>query len=304
MLRRTAATAGASSTPVQIPPPPIIKQSQEPLVDGTVQDVDESLSSSVFRRGGDNRRRLPKSNSDSGLSANGWSEDPLHRAARLDVQHRLRLMPAALWGERARRANDTERTAAAAAAPAAEATVPAPGPETTTTAAQKLAIGRRSKRSLAALGGEEQGKERGVSSELLAAGKGDNTSVAVVSRTMEASGQIIGGISAPAYTSPLDDSCGRYKFVLPVEAKFAEAASLKRPVVTARVPLRWQSRVVALSSLRDHGFCSPSRESSSGCRRRAGTKYRRYWRKRQKRCVVVYGVLITPLAACSAIRGL
>lgn len=67
---------------------------------------------------------------------------------------------------------------------------------------------------------------------------------------------------------------------LPVGRQCVQAASLKRPAVTESVPLRWQSRMVALSSLRDHGSDSNNgRNSSVRATTRTG---RRRWRRRSK----------------------
>lgn len=86
------------------------------------------------------------------------------------------------------------------------------------------------------------------------------SAVVAVGRTAEPSRA--GGVGSTAPPTTSVDGLG--EFVLPVGAKCAQAASLKRPAVTASVPLRWQSRSVALSSLRDHG-----RASSAGRRRAA-----------------------------------
>lgn len=49
---------------------------------------------------------------------------------------------------------------------------------------------------------------------------------------------------------------------LPVGRRCVQAASLKRSAVTESVPLRWQSRMVASCSLRDHGGASNGNKKS------------------------------------------
>lgn len=280
MCRRTttaAATASSSgTTPTTSPAQQLstsIRHIRQSIAPGAAKasqfsgtrDSDEtlSISSSVFRRdepdkaGGHDGNG--KSSAGGGSAASALSEEKLRRDARLDVQHRLRLMPAALWGKRAKHAD------------AAYASV---GEKETETAMIT----------------EQQQQQR----VFLATGSVARTknSQGQTKRHLDSSGGVGEGgrrekENNHAITVALSSSFGHHDdyggFVLPVGAKFAEAASLKRPAVTASVPLRWQSRVVAQSSLRDSLDGSATRGSPSMGRRIAKTRCRAHQRLKKKR---------------------
>lgn len=231
-----------------------------------------SISSSVFRRDHvdetGRRERGGAAHSDSVM----LSEEVARRNARLDTQYRLRLLPAALWGDRARQfdsADDhdsggddkgatqtaaqeqrqTFLTAVHGSGSAGTATV---GPTT-----QKK-IDARTKANVdsrGATGGARGGKKRAI---------------AAVPESP---------LVFPESTRGVPASAG-----LPAGATRSQAASLKRPAVDSSVPLRWQSRVIAMSSLRDtFAAGAETRGSPSMGRRMARTRCRAYQRNKKRR---------------------
>eukprot|EP00752_Nemacystus_decipiens_P007651 g6840.t1 len=275
MCRKSSGGTGpASVLPQKLPSVPAIQVQQSPPVVASggittakpndAHDDDSetiSISSSVFRR--DDGDQVGRHNtSQDKNAADLLMEESSFREARLDAQHRLRLLPAALWGERAKLADvsangvsdgeesepatatqhqHTFLTEGASAVPLAKGAVgPAAAPNH-----------RTAKGDLGTPTGEKRRRKdpaatRGSSSERR---DGD-----------------------------------RREKVLPIGASalFAQAASLKRTTVTASVPLRWQSRVVALSSLRDSFREGATRGSPSMGRKMAIRRCRAYRRTKSK----------------------
>lgn len=231
-----------------------------------------SISSSVFRRDGGRGGRHDPAHEKSAAAL--LSEELSRRDARLDAQHRLRLLPAALWGERARAADVGAEVAAV------------DGGETELTAAVThsrtfLTQGARSAKGggdgsattlrhpggacgLDASTGNKREKNDALRSQKLSVGPHD-----------DGHGRVNGG------------GGGGSEFVLPIgaSAMYAKAASLKRTAVTASVPLRWQSRAIALSSLRDSFREGATRGSPSMGRKMALRRCRAYCqRTKRERC--------------------
>lgn len=255
----------------------------QPIISGALDSDDEtlSISSSLFRR--DDHDRVGgrdgngRSSAAGGAAARAIAEEKARCDARLDAQHRLRLMPAALWGKRAKHAdaasaggdgeNEMETTMTTTEQQQQQEqqherrVFLATGSAARTTPNAKHSQGRP-KQDLNSSGGEGKGGRREEESH-------DAVTV-VLGSSFGHHDNGVGGV-------------GGGEFVLPVGAKFAEAASLKRPAVTASVPLRWQSRVVALSSLRDSLKVGVMRGSPSMGRRMAKTRCRAHIRRKKKR---------------------
>lgn len=217
-----------------------------------------SISSSVFRRddgGGKGGRRDDASDK---TAAALLSKESSLRDARLDVQHRLRLIPAALWGERARLADANDSNDAIDAEEAEQTTATQQQRTFLTGGACAVPSGKRGAGPAAALNhgrkksdGEASAGKKRIRNDATAARKSSSR------HDNDGHGPAGGG--------------GGGGFALPIGASalFAQAASLKRTAVTASVPLRWQSRVIALSSLRDSFRQGATRGSPSMGRKMA-----------------------------------
>lgn len=250
----------------------------------------DSFSSSVFRRDESSDRHSSAAPVKSLKTL--LSEESSLRDARLDAQHRLRLIPAALWGGRARLADTVDASDDAAAAD---------GEETQVTAEQQqqqrtfLTEGFPPGASSAREGGlapaatptHRRGK-CGLDATSAVRNKRQKnratTAVAVPQRSSSGHHHHDGdddGHGPVTASGGGGGNGGGYDggFALPIGASalFAQAASLKRTAVTASVPLRWQSRVVALSSLRDSFREGATRGSPSMGREMARTRCRAHY---------------------------
>lgn len=238
---------------------PAVKPSQQCLaVYDPENGAEESLPSSVFRRRDRNHKDGQSSNKNMGnVGIDSTAGDPLHRAARLDAQHRLRLTPAALWGERARRAEEAEETAEVAmVSMMATASVG----QAKVSAMDKIAHAS-TKRQRSNGGSISTGRKEGRENEKAI---GREFPASAKSQKRCGAGDRITGANGR------DSGSG---FAAPVRATFVLAAALKKPAVTESVPLRWQSKCVSLYSLRDHGS-DGKRASPSVCRVRTKTAAR------------------------------
>ncbi|CBN79756.1 conserved unknown protein [Ectocarpus siliculosus] len=284
VVRRTRASGGAGTTPA-----PIAKQKPSAAVPrqgfaasstatraqhGETNSRDDdtvSLSSSVFRRDGFVEGHRYKGNgctSDAKSAAVLLSQEALRRDARRDAQYRLRLMPAALWGSRARHVDD--------GCSGGEDGLDVAG----------IVEKQRTRQTFLTAGLDEASGAVAVES-------------ATVTSTLNArhdrhqakrdgscpSKQKIGGAAAVVVQPSVGDfdDGGGDGIVFQGTAKVSQAASLKRPAVTANVPLRWQSRVVALSSLRDSLNGGATRGSPSMGQRMAKARCRARQRSKENR---------------------
>ncbi|CAN0023315.1 unnamed protein product, partial [Scytosiphon promiscuus] len=212
---------------------------------GSNDSDDESLSisSSLFRRDRVDKRDRLNGVGIAHSASVASSEEMARRDARLDAQYRFRLMPAALWGDRA-----SNFSAAGEGNKGDEE-------------ATQIAVHEDQQTFLtAAHGAGTAGMETGS----------PTTDKRNTSR-MKAKPSSV----HPGGVREFITSAG--EVALPTGATSPQAASMKRPAVTSSVPLRWQSRVVALSSLRDT-FTSGTtvRGSPSMGRRMARTRCRAY----------------------------
>ena len=281
MCRKTSGGTGpgsGSGPPKKLSPAsiPQVQQSQQFVAPRAVtaaqpndshdnSDAISSLSSSVFRRddrGKGDRHNTPHDKSAAALLL----EESSLRDARLDAQHRLRLLPAALWGERARLADGGASDAA-------------DGEET-----EPAAVTRHQRHTFltegasAAASAKEGARPAATLNHCRA--KGDIEISTGKKRKKDD--------ATPAARKSSSDHRGRGDgtgFALPIGASalFAQAASLKRTAVTGSVPLRWQSRVIALSSLRDSFREGATRGSPSMGRKMAIRRCRAYQRTKAKR---------------------
>ncbi|CAM9152661.1 unnamed protein product, partial [Ectocarpus sp. 13 AM-2016] len=249
VVRRTRASGGAGTSPA-----PIAKQKPSATVprqgfassstatgaqqgDTNIRDDDTvSLSSSVFRRDGFVEGHCFKGNgctSDAKSAAVLLSQEAIRRDARRDAQYRLRLMPAALWGSRARHVDDGCN-----------------GEDGLDVAG--IVEKQRTRQTLLIDGFDEASGAVPVESATSTLNAKHDRHQAKRDGSCP-SKQKIGGATAVVMQSSVGDSDdgGGDGIVFQGTANVSQAASLKRPAVTANVPLRWQSRVVALSSLRD-----------------------------------------------------
>lgn len=175
----------------------------------------------------------------SGTTLDGGSclENPSLRAARMDAQYRLRLTPAAMWGERARRAEAQE-------AEKKQNVVRDDQPSKSTfvlaTGVMDNGLGRGRDRVGGGAGGG--GKKNGAN---FAGGAGGGLE--------KHSANFAGAAADDEKRAFTPFNSGGVLMKLPVGRSDVQAASLKRPGVTESVPLRWQSKLVAFSSLRDRG---------------------------------------------------
>lgn len=251
----------------------------------THEESDEtvSISSSVFRR--DDRSKGGRHNdAQVNTSATLLAGEASLRDARLDAQHRLRLLPAALWGGRARladvHANDlvgaeeTEPTTAKQQQQQQQHTflterIPdAPAAKEGAGPAATLNHSRGNREYDTSTGRKTKQEDAATVTRKSTLGYRD-----------DGHGPVDGGGGGGGGGSSSD-------FVLPIGASalFAQAASLKRTAVTASVPLRWQSRVIALSSLRDSFREGATRGSPSMGRRMARRRCRAHCQRiRSKR---------------------
>lgn len=213
---------------------------------------DESLEySSVFRRvksGGHVSHGRVGTTGPSSLS-----DGMLPRTARVDVQHRFRLMPATLWGNRERRTNKTT-----------DAATSLNQPETPAVTVQQSWI-RKEKRTFG----------------LVAIKTGGEITDGVRDRGSNERGPALAG--RKMRTSYGASGCSS-DFFSPKGRTCIEAAALKKPAVTSSVPLSLQSRVVSLSSLRDHGV-SRSNTSLLPSKTKAGAVHQPTKESTSKRCV-------------------
>ncbi|CAM9203456.1 unnamed protein product, partial [Hapterophycus canaliculatus] len=246
--------------------------------DGTL-----SISSSVFRRDHVGERGRLKGGETAHSTSVVLSEELARRNARLDTQHRLRLMPAALWGDRARNfdaghhGNKGDTAATHIAAQEQQ--------ETFLTAVRGAGTAVRA--TVGAAGGSAFGTEKGpatqkksnrrmqtnINSLGVGGGGGKKRAIAIMRES---------SLVQPEGTRGVTASTGGV--ALPADANCSQAASLKRPAVDSSVPLRWQSRVVALSSLRDTFTTgAATRRSPSMGRRMARTRCRAYQHIKKRR---------------------
>ncbi|CAM9217519.1 unnamed protein product, partial [Sphacelaria rigidula] len=244
LLRAIAASGDARSASV--------KTQQESHTSVSVSDPEASLSSSVFEKRSDTRKSSSQNMTDGGCipataaiapvrlgggyeggggtspaTANYDSSHPnAFRAARLDAQHRLRLTPAALWKARAVLAEAGVRSP------------PTSAPQATTHLQQRsnIAIPEAKQHGTTGKRHARKGATKGETYPSIPAGvsiAGESTCSAI--DDMGISGGSAGGKMRGDGTECI------------------QSASLKKHAVTDSVPLRWQSRMVALSCLRDHG---------------------------------------------------
>lgn len=232
-----------------------------------------SLSPSVFRRDGFIEGHRYKGNgctSDAKSAAVLLSQEALRRDARRDAQYRLRLMPAALWGSRARHVDDCCSG----------------GKDGLDVAG--IVEKQRTRQTYLTAGFDEASGAVAVESATVTStlnAKHDRHQ-AKRDGSCPAKKQIEGGATAVVVqhsVGDFDDGSGD-GIVFRGTAKVSQAASLKRPAVTANVPLRWQSRVVALSSLRDSLNGGATRGSPSMGQRMAKARCRAYQRSKENRC--------------------
>lgn len=251
-----------------------------------------SISSSVFRRD-DRRSKLSAAGRQNAApdktAADLLSEECSLRDARLDAQHRLRLTPAALWGERARLTADAKDAAdGEETEPAAAAAPNQQEQRQQRTFLTEGAPDAPSAKEGAAGSASKLNHRRGNSDVNTSAGrkkkkKNDTTATRTLSSAPHGNGH------GPVTTT---GDCGGdggdgSGFVLSIgaSAPCAQAASLKRTAVTASVPLRWQSRVIALSSLRDSFREGATRGSPSMGRKMAIRRCRTHCKRtKAKRC--------------------
>ncbi|CAM9644454.1 unnamed protein product, partial [Laminaria digitata] len=284
LCRNTAITAsgGGGGTACTSPPTPAAEFKHHPrqalvpceaaaaaAAAAQRKGVAASVSSSVFCRGGATDDRKQKTtNTSSYLLLGGGNNKPADPVDLLDMQQRLRMTPSALWGERANLADDAE---------------------------QQQQQQRQQQQYHATMArGESEGHTPVIAVTSLTARRtlADAAGCGGGRITNSAAGFLV----SPALGKD-DYGADSSLFPLPVgEEKLARtAASLKRPVVTSSVPLRWQSRVVTLSSLQDHGGtgggAAPRNDSSaSGGKRRIRTKPRLNQRSTKKRQQPLFGV--------------
>lgn len=215
-------------------------------------DATESVSSSVFRRD------IAKIGREDGNSlghgkiiAETSSEDPVRRVARLKLQHRLRQTPAVLWGNRADRsaALDKKVTQLPTKGAASIATPAATIPSASCTQPNSSKDG-----TLTSTQPPQASSVKGVA----AGGK---------RAKMNGGDKRIADFASPISTAQASIVCDRtdaYSFLIKTGAEGFVAASLKRPNVVASVPLRWQARAVAFSSLQDQGVDNMARDLTVG----------------------------------------
>lgn len=243
-------------------------------------------STATVATASDDRKQHPTTN----LSGGGDSNKKADPVDLIDMQQRLRMTPSALWGERANLADEAEQQHHQAIA-GEDGEGSAPTALTSLTAALHSPPQRGSD-TLGETRPERNGDRAGRESPppAVAAHKnGKSACHAVVGKkTMDAVG--CGGRTSAnnlAASALSKDDGGESEFSLPAGETLAHAASLKRPVVTSSVPLRWQSRVVTLSTLQNHGGSSggaPRHGSSAASgKRRVRTKPRLNQRSTKKR---------------------
>lgn len=237
-------------------------------------DTVSSISSSVFRRDDSGKGGSHSTPQGKNAAALLLEESSL-RDARLDAQHRLRLLPAALWGERARLADVN-----ASDAVDGEETEPAAATQLQRTfLTEGMSFVPSAKEGSGPAAALNHQPERRV----LDASTGRKRRKNDAAPARESCSRHHHADNGPVNTDGGDGGSG---FVLPIGAPalFSQAASLKRTAVTASVPLRWQSRVIALSSLRDSFRESATRGSPSMGRMMAIRRCRAYQRtKKAKR---------------------
>ena len=207
----------------------------------------------------------------------------------LDMQQRLRMTPSALWGERANLADKTEQQYQAMANGEVE------GNSATALTSPAVALNQPPQRGSDSLGEVGEQKREWTGRESSAAGEKEKHA------RVEADKSTIGAVGCGERTSATGlvastlskDNGDESANPLAVGETSVYAASLKIPVVTSTVPLRWQSRVVTLSSLQDHGGGGPPRNGSPASgKRRVRTKPRlnqRSTKKRSRRVVSIHG---------------
>lgn len=206
-------------------------------------DPEARLSSGTFRRDGcsccRNDGAIDREHKDSGIG----NDKRLHstkdlniQASQRDARHRFRLLPAAMWEERAGCMNLKEE-----AKKVKRATT---SPVFTSGESRSSAANRRQ--------------------------KGPRQTTKIRADIIPARDKML--------ESPLGKTC-------------VETASLSRPPSTATIPLRWQSRVMTMSSLVDRRWlrtCTPSPRWTSGQRRSATGTCRRHGKKRLVHARVFY----------------
>lgn len=276
MSRFLATAASRSTTPGLLSDG--LKPSQTPAVTWTDMDADENFSSAVFRLDHSETDMRADGNAGAGGGASseltpfGLAENITTRAARLDFQHRLRLIPAALWGDRARGTVEAEK---AATAQVKVATV-------TATPTAKFILGPKTCSNL--LGGS--GREvsgRSLGKQSLVEANNNKSSGALTGKTAGKGGGGGGRNCAKVLNSSLQNDEATFVSAQQMGAKIIPGASLKKQPVTASVPLRWQSKVVALSSIRDHRSDTSMRGSCSSSKWSVGTRSSLPQRNKKKR---------------------
>ena len=279
-----------------------------------------SFSSSVFCRGGDknnSRRSHPPGGSAApvgvagddrnktatcvllggrgGGGGGGGGNKITDPVGLLDVKQRLRMTPSALWGDRADLADEAEQHQQHQQHQAMA------GGEMERSAAAALksptaALYRPPQKGSDPLGEArrvERNRDRASRQPPPAGGKKEETSVRCVLADKRTAVDAVGCGGRTSATGLAASALSRgdgaeTESPLPVGETLAQAASLKRSVVTSSIPLRWQSRVVTLSSLQNHGGASggaPRHASSAAAsgRRRVRTKPRLNQRSTKKR---------------------